>query len=298
MKRSDFPLKWVLLVLLALIWGSSFILMKKGLHAFRPEQVAAIRISIACLATFPLIAGKLKTLPRKSVPFIAVVGLVGSGIPAFLFATAQTRINSSLAGMLNGLTPVFTLLLGSLFFKTKFTGRQIAGVFTGFAGAAGLILVRADGYIGLDSAGYAVLILFATLGYGLSVNTIKTYLGDVNSFLISGVSLLFVGIPYLIFLLSSDFLLRLQTAEGAGVSFAAVATLGLIGTAVSNVLYFQMVKISSPLFASAVTYLIPVVALLWGFADGEELHPLHMLAMALILCGVALISRPKKAVET
>lgn len=298
MKRSDFPLKWVLLVLLALIWGSSFILMKKGLHAFRPEQVAAIRISIACLATFPLIAGKLKTLPRKSVPFIAVVGLVGSGIPAFLFATAQTRINSSLAGMLNGLTPVFTLLLGSLFFKTKFTGRQIAGVFTGFAGAAGLILVRADGHIGLDSAGYAVLILFATLGYGLSVNTIKTYLGDVNSFLISGVSLLFVGIPYLIFLLSSDFLLRLQTAEGAGISFAAVATLGLIGTAVSNVLYFQMVKISSPLFASAVTYLIPVVALLWGFADGEELHPLHMLAMALILCGVALISRPKKAVET
>lgn len=292
-KDNRFPVKWILLFLLALIWGSSFILMKKGLHAFRPEQVAAIRISVACLATFPFVAGKLKSLKKRSVPYLMVVGLVGSGIPAFLFATAQTRINSSLAGMLNGLTPVFTLLVGSLFFHTKFTARQIAGVFTGFLGAAGLILVRSNGNFGQD-AGYALLIVLATLGYGLSVNTIKTYLGEVNSFLISGVSLLIIGIPYLIFLFCTDFTTVLTTVPGAGWSFAAIATLGLMGTAISNILYFQLVKISGPLFASAVTYMMPVIALLWGISDGEELHGLHLLAMCLILGGVALISRRRK----
>jgi drug/metabolite transporter (DMT)-like permease len=294
MMAGRFPVKWMLLFLLALIWGSSFILMKKGLLVFRPEQVAAIRISVACIATFPFIAGKLKDIPVKALPYIAVVGLVGSGIPAYLFATAQTKINSSLAGMLNGLTPVFTLLIGSFFFRTKFTWWQIAGVLTGFVGAAGLILVRADGEIGKD-AGYALLIVLATIGYGVSVNTIKSHLGSVNSFVISGVSLLFVGIPYIFYLAGSDFFFRLNSVEGAGWSFAAVATLGFVGTAISNILYFQMVKISSPLFASAVTYLIPVVALIWGMSDGEEFHPLHMLAMCLILGGVALISRPKPA---
>jgi drug/metabolite transporter (DMT)-like permease len=288
--EKEYPVKWILLILLALIWGSSFILMKKGLTAFAPDQVAAIRIGIACLATIPLVAGKMKELPRKSIPYIAVIGLFGSGIPAFLFATAQTRINSSLAGMLNGLTPLFTMLLGGIFFRTNFTSRQIAGVFVGFLGAAGLIFVRSDGQIGADS-GYAFLIVIATLFYGLSVNTIKSHLGEVNSFVISGVSLMFVGIPYLIYLFATDFTYRLQHVEGAGTAFASVMLLGLMGTAVSNVLYFQMVKISSPLFASAVTYLIPVVALAWGLGDGEALHPIHLLAMGAILGGIALISR-------
>ena len=296
-KLKDYPVKWVLLILLALIWGSSFILMKRGLTAFLPDQVAAIRISVACLATIPLVAHRLKELPRKSVPYIAVVGLFGSGIPAFLFATAQTRINSSLAGMLNGLTPLFTMLLGGVFFRTKFSSRQIAGVFTGFLGAAGLILVRSDGQIGADS-GFAFLIVIATLFYGLSVNTIKSHLGEVNSFVISGVSLLFVGVPYLIYLFCTDFTYRLQHVPGAGMAFASVMLLGLMGTALSNVLYFQMVKISSPLFASAVTYLIPVVALAWGLGDGEGLHPLHILAMGAILGGVALISRKQAPAKT
>lgn len=293
-KRENYPVKWVLLFLLALIWGSSFILMKKGLHSFAPDQVAAIRISVACLATLPFFAGKISTVKKQSVPYLLVVGLVGSGIPAFLFATAQTRINSSLAGMLNGLTPVFTLLVGSLFFKTKFTSAQIAGVLTGFIGAAGLILVRADGEIGKD-AGYALLIVIATLGYGLSVNTIKTFLGDVNSFVISGVSLLFIGVPYILYLFSTDFVHRLMEVPGAGWSFAAIATLGIMGTALSNVLYFQLVKISGPLFASAVTYMMPIIALLWGVIDGEGIHALHLLAMCLILGGVALISRKVKS---
>ena len=292
MKSNKSNLKWLLLVALALIWGSSFILMKQGLKVFRPDQLAAIRISIACLASFPLIAGRIKTVPKVSLKYLAVVGFLGSGIPAFLFATAQTRINSSLAGMLNALTPMFTMLVGGFFFHSKFSSRQMLGVGVGFLGAAGLILVRADGGISSD-AGYAALIVIACLFYGLSVNTIKTYLGGIDSILISGISLLFVGIPYSIFLLSSDFTYKLQHQPGAWTAFGFLCLLGLMGTALSNVLYFQMVKISSPLFASAVTYLIPIVALFWGIIDGEALNPLHLFAMLAILGGVFLISKQK-----
>ncbi len=293
-KNSPY-LKWIYLLVLALIWGSSFILMKRGLLAFRPDQVAAIRMSVACIATFPVVMSRLKSIPLKNLKYLAVVGMLGSGIPAFLFATAQTRINSSLAGMLNGLTPFFTMIVGSLFFRSKFTSRQIAGVMIGFVGAAGLILIRSDGNGFSSDAGYAALIVVATLCYGVSVNTIKTYLHELDAILISGAALLFVGIPYCIYLFTTDFLVRLTETPGGWEGFGFLSILAVMGTAVSSVFYFHMVKISSPLFASAVTYLIPVVALGWGVADGEALSALHMVAFATILAGVALISRPKKA---
>jgi drug/metabolite transporter (DMT)-like permease len=286
--------RWIYLAALALIWGSSFILMKRGLISFRPDQLAAIRMTVACMATTPLIFRKLASIPKDRYKYLMVVGGLGSGIPAFLFATAQTRINSSLAGMLNGLTPVFTLLIGAFFFQSKFTPRQIAGVMVGFLGAAGLILVRADGGLSADFA-FALLIVIATCCYGISVNTIKSCLGGLDSLTISGAGLLFVGVPYAIYLFNTDFVARFSTMPDAWFSFGCIVLLSLMGTAVSNILYFQMVKISTPLFASAVTYMIPVVALGWGIADGEKLNPFHLLAMAGILGGVALISSKPKA---
>jgi drug/metabolite transporter (DMT)-like permease len=292
-KKPIFPIKWVLLTILAIVWGSSFILMKRGLTVFRPDQLAAIRMSVACFATFPFIWKRLGTIPKQKLKYLSIVGIFGSGIPAFLFATAQTRINSSLAGMLNGLTPVFTMLVGSLFFHSKFTSRQIIGVFIGLLGASGLILLRSDGGLSADF-GYAILIVIATLCYGISVNTIKTFLSNIDSITISGAGLLFVGIPYVIYLFSTDFVSRFEAYPKAWEAFGYIATLSLFGTALSGVLYFQLVKISSPLFASVVTYFIPIVALIWGIADGEKLNPFHLLAMVAILGGVTLIStRPK-----
>lgn len=292
-KKKNFPIKWVLLTILALVWGSSFILMKRGLTVFLPEQLAAIRMSVACFATLPFIWRKLKTIPAQKLKYISVVGIFGSGIPALLFATAQTRINSSLAGMLNGLTPVFTMLVGSLFFHSRFTSRQIVGVFIGLLGATGLILLRSDGGLSADF-GYAFLIVIATLCYGISVNTIKTFLSNIDSITISGAGLLFVGIPYTIFLFTSDFVSRFEAYPNAWEAFGYITTLSLFGTALSGVLYFQLVKISSPLFASVVTYFIPIVALIWGIEDGEKLNPFHLVAMVAILGGVTLIStRPK-----
>lgn len=290
-------LKWIYLVLLSLIWGSSFILMKRGLISFRPDQLASIRMMVACFATLPLIARKLKDIPSEKWKYIVVVGVFGSGIPALLFATAQTHVSSSVAGMLNGLTPVFTLLIGAFVFKLRFNLYQKLGVAVGFIGAATLVFVRADGTIEFKFF-YAALIVLATLFYGLSVNTIKGKLSSINSLVISGAGLLFVGIPYSIYLFSTDFLERFSTMPEADFSFACICTLALFGTAVSNYLYFQLVKIAGPLFASIVTYLIPIVAMCWGFADGESVNGFQILAMVAILGGVGLIAlKPRKTTE-
>lgn len=290
-------LKWIYLIALSLIWGSSFILMKRGLISFRPDQLASVRMMVACFATLPLIIRQLKHIPTDKWKYIMIVGVFGSGIPALLFATAQTHVSSSVAGMLNGLTPVFTLLIGALIFKIRFNIYQKLGVFVGFIGAAGLVFVRADGSIEFKFF-YAALIVLATFFYGVSVNTIKGKLSSINSLVISGAGLLFVGIPYTIYLFTTDFLERFHTMPEAGFSFGCICTLALFGTAVSNYLYFQLVKIAGPLFASVVTYLIPIVAMCWGFADGEKLNPIQLFAMMAILGGVALIAiKPKQTTD-
>lgn len=288
--RTTSNLKWIYLVLLSLIWGSSFILMKRGLIYYSPEQVAAIRLTVAFAASFPLAISGYRHIRKEDWKYLLIPGVVGSGIPALLFSIAQTHINSSLAGMLNSLTPLFTLLVGYLFFKYSFKVNHVLGVILGFFGAAGLVLIRADGLY-FEKAGYALLIVVATLFYGISVNTIKAKLSHINAITISGWGLLFAAIPYAIYLFGfSDFIFRLQTESEAWKGFGYVALLGIMSTATSNLLYFHMVKISSPLFASAVTYFIPIVALGWGILDGEQLQLLHIAAFAFILGGVALIS--------
>ncbi len=290
MKSSNANLKWFYLVVLSLIWGSSFILMKRGLIYFPPSEVAAIRLTVAFMASFPFALRGYRSIRKEDWKFMLIPGVVGSGIPALLFAIAQTKINSSLAGMLNSLTPLFTLVVGALFFHFKFSAKHIIGVLLGLFGAAGLVLVRADG-LHFENAEFALLILIATLFYGISVNTIKAKLGHLNSMTISGIGLLFAGIPYALYLFfGSDFVFRLQNAPEAWIGLGYIATLGIMSTALSNLLYFHMVKISTPLFASAVTYFIPIVALAWGILDGEQLHLIHLVAFAFILAGVALIS--------
>ena len=288
--NTNSNLKWLYLVLLSLIWGSSFILMKRGLVYFTPPQVAAIRLTVAFAASFPLALSGYKNIKAKDWKYIAVPGVIGSGIPAILFSTAQTHLNSSLAGMLNSLTPLFTLIVGAMFFRFRFSTYHIAGVLLGFIGAAGLMLIRADGLY-MENGGYALLIIIATLFYGISVNTIKAKLNHISALTISGWGLLFATIPYSIYLFCfSDFTLRLHMETGAWMGLGYIATLGIMGTALSNLLYFHMVKISSPLFASAVTYFIPIVALGWGVMDDEKLQLLHLIAFGFILAGVALIS--------
>jgi drug/metabolite transporter (DMT)-like permease len=282
--------QWTVMLALAFVWGSSFILMKKGLEVYSYAQVACIRISISFLVLLPIAWKHLAKIERKDWKYLLIVGFCGTGIPAFLFAKAQTHISSSLAGMLNSLVPLFTLLLGLVVFKLRFPKHRILGVIIGLTGALGLLGIGNTG--GLNGDGkYGLLVVFATLCYGVSVNVIKKYLNHIKSTAITAISILFIGPPVTLFLFLTDFTSRLDGSYPSLSSLGAVLLLGFFGTAVAIVIFNMLIKQVSPLFASSVTYLIPIVAIFWGVADGETISAIQFTSIGIILTGVYLVNR-------
>lgn len=280
-----------ILLVLSFIWGSSFILMKRGLEVFSAVQVGAFRLAIAGLALSPVVIRHYGPAIRSKLRYFAIVGLVGNGIPAFLFATAQLYISSSTAGALNALTPLFTLLLGVWWFGAAFDRRKLLGIFIGLAGALVLILLRGNGMFDPNWA-WGLLVVVATLMYGTSVNTVGRYLREVKPVVTAAVPLVMAGFPALLLLLSTDFLDRLQL-PGAWSALGYLSLLGLIGSAASLVAFNRLIQISGPIFASTTTYLMPIVALFWGFLDGEMLGWPHIAGMSGILIGIWLVNRKR-----
>lgn len=279
-----------LIVVLAIIWGSSFILMKKGLLVFLPSQVAAYRMFLSFLVMIPFSIPYLKTVRKSHWKFICATGFLGNGIPSILFTTAQTMIASSMAGMLNSLTPVFTLLAGSLVFKIKVKKQNMLGVFLGLAGAVSLILTHSKGAIG-ENPNYGLLIVIATICYAFSVNILRSKLFELNPLAITGFALMFVGIPSGVFLFTTPFIETLKSQPDAPLALSYISILSVMGTGVSTVLFNRLIKVSTALSASSVTYLIPIVAMVWGLADGESFSMFHLFSMAGILGGVYLINK-------
>ena len=284
--------RWIILLGLAAIWGSSFILMKRGLEAYSSSQVASLRIFIAFLFLIPFAAGNLKLAVSKKWKYLLAAGVFGNCIPAYLFTHAQTGLASSLTGMLNSLTPLFTLILGVFLFQAKIRWFNALGVIIGLSGAFGLILTN-DGMSLSGSFEYAIYIIIATFMYALSVNIIKKHLNDVNSVHISAISFMFIGPITGIYLFSTDFTVVLATHPKAYSSLAYVTVLALVGTAVSLMVFNMLIKMTSAIFASSVTYLIPVVAMMWGVLDGEIITLLHLLWVIIILLGVYLVNKKK-----
>lgn len=284
-------IKWTIFIGLALIWGSSFILMKRGLEVYSPPQVAAIRMTVAFLFLLPFVIGHLKEIPKDKWIYIIVAGLLGNGIPAFLFTKAETGLSSSVAGILNSLTTVFSLLVGVMFFNMKTTTIKVVGVFLGLAGAILTVLYNAKG--GFDSNYYySIYIIVATICYAFNVNLIKSYLGGINNVQLSGFALFGVGPLTMAYLFSTDFLQRISSTKGVE-SFFYVVLLGVFGTGVSQILFNKLLKTSSVLFSSSITYFIPVVAIMWGVLDGESIGIIQVVGFLTIIAGVFLISRKK-----
>jgi len=281
---------WTLMFALALIWGSSFILMKRGLEAYTPYQIGAIRMLASFLCLTPFLWKALKNIPRSKWIFLFAAGWLGNGIPSVLFPYAETHLSSALTGMLNSLTPLCAFIIGISLFKMKITQNKIYGLIIGLIGACLLIA----GGKSQDSHGdlfHALAVIVATTCYGFSVNIIRSKLSDISSIDNTAVVLMFTGIPMGASLFFTDFLSRTATVPGAGMSLMYVLILAAFGTAISTVLFNRLVKVSDALFASSVTYLIPVVAILWGVADGESLSPIHFVGLAGALIGVYLINK-------
>jgi drug/metabolite transporter (DMT)-like permease len=289
-KVSPKWLPWLILVVLALVWGSSFILIKKGLTAFPAGEVGALRIVSAAAFLLPIAVPKIRKLSARQRWILLIIGFLGSFIPAFLFATAQTSISSSLSGILNALTPLCTLLLGAAFFGQAITSKSGTGLGIGFVGSLILVLGGTGNSLGEINV-YALLIIAATICYGLNLNIIKNYTPELHPVVITSVSLLFVGPLATAYLFGfTDFAEHAQQPAALWPLLAVIA-LGVIGTALALILFNKLVQMQTAVFASSVTYIIPIVAVVWGVLDGETLSVYHFLGMAAILCGVYVANR-------
>ena len=272
---------------LSLVWGSSFILMKEGARSLSGWQIGAVRIFSASLVFLPFAIVYIRKIPANKLPLVLLTGLLGNLFPAFLFGIAiQQEIESSLAGILNSLTPLFVIVIGALFFKKLVPAKKVIGVLIGFAGLVLLSITK--GPVTLSGLGFTLLILLATLFYGLNVNLITAYLKGLNPFHIASVSIAFLIVPTGLFLLFHP--VSFATTE-MRYSILAVVTLGIMGSSVATVLYYALIKRSGGLFASLVTYIIPIVAIFWGLLAGETMGPVQIGCLGIILVGVFLANR-------
>ncbi len=285
-----------ILLILAFVWGSSFILMKMGLKSFSNNQAASIRVLFASLALLPISLHHLRKLKRKDVKSLLIAGILGSFIPAYLFMKAETRIESGMAGILNSLTPVFTMLVGLLFYHTNVKRTQLIGVLIGLVGAVGLISVGDE--IDLRNINsYSFFIVLATLCYGTSVNEIKSRLSHMTGAQVTSLYLFFLWPAALIVLATSDLHPAFET-KGWLIHLGALAVLGVVGTALALLVMNSLIRYTTAVFSTSVTYIIPIFAIFWGILDGEKIRMMHFVFMAVILAGVYLINRSGKTVET
>lgn len=283
-------LSWLILTSLVLVWGSSFILMKKALLYFSGVEVGLLRIVITFLFLAPLILKRILKLNKKYFLILTISGIVGSVIPALMFAIAETGIDSSIAGTLNSLTPLFTLIIGVLFFHIHTRWFNVAGVIIGLAGALGLIWVSGGGQLSVNAL-YASLVVIASICYAINVNLVKTFLKDINSLDITVLTFFFVGLPTLIYvLIFTEIPHTLLTNSKAWEGMGYLSILSVVGTGLALIAFNKLIKLSSPIFASSVTYLIPIVAILWGVYDGETFTFSYFLWILLILGGVFLVN--------
>jgi len=265
--------------------------MKRGLEVFSPGEVGALRVTVAGIVLLPLAIMKWKGINSTHIPKLFLSGMMGVFIPAFLFTTAQLRISSSVAGILNTLSPLWTMLIGAVLFKVTFKKGAVVGILVGLIGAIILMISRTNGqFSGFNL--YGLLIVLACCFYGLNLNYIKFKINDLNSLTITSISVALVTPLGAIYLFGyTDFMDKLDSVPGAWRAFGFIALLAFMSTAIALSIFNKLVKMTTPLFASTVTYIMPIVSVMWGVLDGEVLGITHFAGMGAILCGVYLANR-------
>jgi drug/metabolite transporter (DMT)-like permease len=286
-------LSWIILLALVLTWGSSFILIKKGLLYFDPISLGSLRVVITFLFLLPVAVMRLRRFDKTTLLWLALSGIIGNFFPSFLFAKAQTGIDSGTAGLLNSLTPLFTIIAGFLLFRIRVRLIQVAGVVIGLSGAVGLMRISGGNSFSFNIY-YASFIMLATVFYAINVNLIKARLAHVDILSIASIAFFMAGLPGIVVLFGfSNFIQQVASNPQWYIGFSYIALLAVVGTGLAMIAFNKLIKMTSPVFASSVTYLIPLVAMLWGVADDEIFSFQHLLWIALILGGVVLVNLNK-----
>ena len=290
MNNQNF-VKWLLFFLLCLTWGSSFILMKAGLTSLNAFQVASIRVLFAGILLTPLIKKAYREVPKKMIRPIVLSGFLGTFFPAYLFCIAQTKVDSSIAGIMNALTPIFAVGIGSIFFQLKISWVKWMGMFLGFTGML-ILLLGGINTISTTYIGYTGFVLLATICYGLNVNVINHYLKEIAPLNIAVIAFTTLIIPTSIILVATGYFTDAQTLSNEWTKATlASLLLGILGTGVATIAFYALVKKAGPVFASTVTYGIPLVAIGWGVLSGESITAIQIAGMGVILLGVRLANK-------
>ncbi|KZS39870.1 permease [Aquimarina aggregata] len=286
-------LKWLYLVILSLVWGSSFILIKKSLVGLTPMQLGALRTLFAAIFLFLIGFRSLKTISASDWKWVTISAFAGTFIPAFLFAFAETEIDSGIASILNSTTPLVTLILGVLVFSVQFNKNQLIGILVGFVGCLALIFEGASVNPN-QNYWYALLVLCAAVCYAINVNIIKKYMQHISPMAIANGNFIVLVIPALIILgFSGFFSADVIVDPKVQTSLIFVAILAVVGTGIAKVLFNKLIQISTPVFATSVTYTIPIIALLWGVLDHEKFTIYQVFAAGIIILGVYITNKSK-----
>lgn len=289
--------KWILLVVLSLIWGSSFILIKKSLDHFNPYQVGALRVLIAGIILMPVAISKYKLFPKKHVKWLILAAFTGNFIPMFLFPIAETEVSSSIAGIINSMMPIFVIIVGALVWKFETTQRQMVGTFISFTGVC-LLAFGGAGEEGQFKLIPILLLLLATLCYAVSTTTVKSKLMEVSSTVLSAFVFSFVlFFPSLIALTFTGFFSTFSLDENHLTGLMFVSLLSIFGTGLAMMMNYRLLKVSSPLFASTVTLLMPIVAIIWGVLDGEKLSVMQFIGAGIIIAGLIFLRAKPNVIQ-
>ena len=284
---------WAIFCILSIVWGSSFILMKEGLTVLSAYQVASLRMLFSGLVLLPFAFRAFKKIPKEKMGIVFLSGFLGNFIPAYLFCIAETNIDSSLAGILNSLTPLFTILVGLSFFKTTINKQKMVGVIIGFIGLC--LLFAAGKNISFQNLSFASLVLVATFFYGLNVNVVGKFLKNIRSIDIVSVAFAFLIIPSALILYLTGYFSMSFNSPGFQQASLAGIVLGVVGTSIASILFYMLIKRSSIIFASMVTYGIPVIAVAWGLYYSESISLLQIGGLLIILAGVYIVNKPQQA---
>ena len=290
-------INWGIFILLSVIWGSSFLLMKIGMQAgtvqLSPYQVASLRMVFSGIVLLPFAFKALQKIPKNKLGLVILSGIIGNFIPAYLFCIAETKIDSALAGILNSLTPLFTIIVGMVVFKISIDPKKIGGILMGLVGLC--ISVVAGKTLHFENISFSIFIILATICYGFNVNMVGKHMQNISAINIASLAFSFSIIPGTLILYWTGYFNNDFTNPALLNATLASGTLGVINTSIASILFYVLVKRAGILFASTVTYAIPFVSLAMGLLYNEAIHPMRLLGLAIILCGVYIVNKRSTA---